>query len=56
VEDSILGSFAFTPTGDTTSRPVTILRAQHGGGPRVISGFQGGIVDRVIEPSTRLNK
>jgi branched-chain amino acid transport system substrate-binding protein len=56
VQDSILGSFGFTASGDTTSRPVTILRARHGGGLRVISGFEGGVVDRVIEPSPRLNR
>jgi branched-chain amino acid transport system substrate-binding protein len=56
VEDGILGSFSFTATGDTTSRPVTILRAQHGGGPIVIGGFEGGAFDRVIEPSPRLDR
>jgi YVTN family beta-propeller protein len=56
VKNGILGSFRFTATGDTTSRPVTILRAQQGGGLRVISGFEGGVIDRVIEPSPRLNR
>jgi YVTN family beta-propeller protein len=56
VQDSILGSFGFTASGDTTSRPVTILRAQHGGGLRAISSLEGAEVDRVIEPSPRLNR
>jgi ABC-type branched-subunit amino acid transport system substrate-binding protein len=56
VEGGILGSFGFTASGDTTSRAVTILRARHGGGPRVISGVEGGVVDSVIEPSPRLNR
>jgi YVTN family beta-propeller protein len=56
VQDGILGSFRFTASGDTTSRPVTILRAQHGGGPKVIASSEGGIIDRVIEPSPRLSR
>jgi hypothetical protein len=54
VKDGILGDFRFTATGDTTTTPITILRAQRGGGLRVIYGYEGGAVDRVIEPPPRL--
>jgi YVTN family beta-propeller protein len=54
VKDGILGNFRFTASGDTTSTPITILRAQRGAGLRVIGGYEGGAIDRVIEPAPRL--
>jgi ABC-type branched-subunit amino acid transport system substrate-binding protein len=54
VKDGILGNFRFTASGDTTSTPITIVRAQRGGGLRVIAGYEGAAIVRVIEPSPRL--
>ena len=48
--DSLVGSVSFDGRGDIVPRPVTILRARHGGGPMVIAGTDGATIDRVIEP------
>ncbi|MEP6909503.1 MAG: BTAD domain-containing putative transcriptional regulator [Actinomycetota bacterium] len=56
MKDGILGSFTFSATGDTTSTPITILRAQRGGGPKVVAGYEGSVIDRVIEPSRHLSR
>jgi YVTN family beta-propeller protein len=56
VEDGILGDFEFTPTGDTTSTPISIFRAERGGGANVIEGVEGAVLDRVIEPPPRLTE
>jgi YVTN family beta-propeller protein len=48
--DSLVGPISFDAHGDVVPRPVTILRAEHGGGPMVIAGTDGATIDRVIEP------
>ena len=48
--DSLVGPVSFDARGDVVPRPVTILRAQRGGGPMVIAGTDGAAIDRVIEP------
>jgi branched-chain amino acid transport system substrate-binding protein len=48
--DSLIGPVSFDARGDVVPRPVTILRAEHGGGPTVIAGTDGAAIDRVIEP------
>jgi hypothetical protein len=48
--DSLIGPISFDARGDVVPRPVTILRADRGGGPMVIAGTAGATIDRVIEP------
>jgi len=48
--DSLIGPVSFDARGDVVPRPVTVLRAEHGGGPMVIAGTDGAAIDRVIEP------
>jgi YVTN family beta-propeller protein len=48
--DSLIGPVSFDARGDVVPRPVTILRAEHGGGPMVIAGTAGAAIDRVIKP------
>jgi ABC-type branched-subunit amino acid transport system substrate-binding protein len=48
--ESLIGPVNFDARGDIIPRPVTILRAEHGGGPMVIGGTDGAAIDRVIEP------
>jgi ABC-type branched-subunit amino acid transport system substrate-binding protein len=48
--ESLIGPVDFDARGDIIPRPVTILRAEHGGGPMVIGGTDGAAIDRVIEP------
>jgi branched-chain amino acid transport system substrate-binding protein len=47
---SLVGPVSFDARGDVVPRPVTILRAQRGGGPMVIASTDGASIDRVIEP------
>jgi ABC-type branched-subunit amino acid transport system substrate-binding protein len=56
VRRGILGDFRFTPTGDITQQPITILRAQTPGGAKEIQGYEGGVIDRVIRPSSGLTR
>ena len=54
VQDGLLGSFGFDENGDITESPVTILRvARRGSSNRVLS-VEGGVVERVVRPSSRL--
>jgi YVTN family beta-propeller protein len=50
LSNSLIGPVNFDRRGDVVPRPVTILRARHGGGPMVIAGTAGASIDRVIEP------
>jgi branched-chain amino acid transport system substrate-binding protein len=54
VEDGLLGDFAFTPAGDITESPVTVLRVARGGGSRQVRSIEGGVVERVLRPPARL--
>jgi ABC-type branched-subunit amino acid transport system substrate-binding protein len=53
VRDGILGSLCFDRNGDPTSAPVTILRAEHGGGSTTLQSTDGSAVVAVIEPPRR---
>jgi branched-chain amino acid transport system substrate-binding protein len=48
VSQGLVGPVRFDARGDVVPRPVTILRAQHGGGAMVIAGTAGAVIDRVI--------
>jgi ABC-type branched-subunit amino acid transport system substrate-binding protein len=54
VNRGILGDFGFDEHGDTTSAPVTILRALHGGGASAVLNTEGSSIVRVIRPPRRL--
>lgn len=54
VRDGLVGSFGFDRFGDSTSRPVTILRVRGRSGASTVDGFEGAAIDRVIfTPSDR---
>jgi branched-chain amino acid transport system substrate-binding protein len=50
VRDGLLGSFAIDRDGDPSPTPITIVRAEHGGGTNVVESYAGARVDRVITP------
>jgi branched-chain amino acid transport system substrate-binding protein len=50
VERSILGSFRFDSNGDPTLQPITILRAERGGGSDGVASYEGASVERVVRP------
>ena len=54
VNPGILGDFGFDEHGDVTSAPVTIARAQNGGGASAVLSTEGATTARVIRPSRRL--
>ena len=54
VRGGLLGDFAFTPAGDITESPVTVLRIARGSGPRQVRSIEGGVVERVLRPPARL--
>jgi branched-chain amino acid transport system substrate-binding protein len=54
VSHGILGTFGFDRQGDTTSSPITILRATHGGGASTVLSYQGALITRVTRPPRRL--
>jgi branched-chain amino acid transport system substrate-binding protein len=54
VQNGLLGTFAFDANGDTTDSPVTIMRVARGGGANSIQSVEGGVVERVARPSSRL--
>jgi branched-chain amino acid transport system substrate-binding protein len=54
VNRGLLGTFRFDPQGDTTSNPITILRALQGSGSNAVLSHEGADIVRVIRPSRRL--
>jgi branched-chain amino acid transport system substrate-binding protein len=54
VTDGLLGTFAFDANGDTSESPITIMRVSHGGGKNTVQSIGGGVVERVVRPSSRL--
>ena len=50
----LLGDFGFTPAGDITETPVSVLRVGDGGGSRRVSSIEGGELERVMRPPARL--
>ena len=56
VRRGILGDFAFDDSGDTTSAPITIVRARRGGGSRTVSSLDGAEVVRLIDVPARLRR
>jgi branched-chain amino acid transport system substrate-binding protein len=51
---SLLGDIAFDHRGDVIRPRVTVLRVTGGGGSFNIASAEGGVVERIYEPSTRL--
>jgi branched-chain amino acid transport system substrate-binding protein len=54
VRGGLLGSFGFDDNGDITESPVTILRVRSGGTSKTIESTEGGVVARVVRPSSSL--
>ncbi len=54
VRGGLLGSFGFDRNGDITESPVTILRVRTGGTSKTIESTEGGVVSRVVRPSSSL--
>jgi branched-chain amino acid transport system substrate-binding protein len=54
VRRGLLGSFGFDRNGDITESPVTILRVRSGGTSKTIESTEGGVVARVVRPSSSL--
>ena len=48
VNGGFVGSFGFDANGDSTDNPITIVRAEHGGGSNVVASHEGASVERVI--------
>ena len=54
VRDGLIGSFTIDDVGDPRPTPVTIVRAEHGGGANIVGSHDGARVERVITPPARL--
>jgi len=50
VTRGLLGDFSFDENGDISESPITILRAERGGGANTILSFEGAVIDRVERP------
>jgi branched-chain amino acid transport system substrate-binding protein len=50
IQRGILGDFGFDANGDTTSAPVTILRAERSGGSAALLSSEGADIVEVIRP------
>ena len=50
VTGGILGSFGFDANGDPTVMPITVLRAERGGGSEQVLSHEGASVERVLYP------
>jgi branched-chain amino acid transport system substrate-binding protein len=48
----ILGTFRFDHAGDVAPTPITIVRAQRGGGSEAVESTDGATIEQVIEPPT----
>jgi branched-chain amino acid transport system substrate-binding protein len=51
---SILGPFEFDANGDIVPSPITVVRAQRGGGSKAIESIDGARVQRVVRPPASL--
>jgi ABC-type branched-subunit amino acid transport system substrate-binding protein len=54
VTGGLLGDFTFDENGDISESPVTILRAERGGGSTAIQSFDGARIVRVEHPRASL--
>jgi branched-chain amino acid transport system substrate-binding protein len=54
IRDGLLGDFGFTPAGDITESPVSVLRVGDGRGSRRVASIEGGELERVMRPPARL--
>jgi branched-chain amino acid transport system substrate-binding protein len=54
IRNGLLGSFGFDANGDVTESPVTIVRVRRGGGSTTVQSVQGGVIERVVRPSSKL--
>jgi branched-chain amino acid transport system substrate-binding protein len=54
VDDGLLGSFAFDRNGDITESPITIVRVRGPGSSTTVGSVDGGVVERVVRPQSRL--
>jgi YVTN family beta-propeller protein len=50
----LLGDVRFDARGDPTRAPITILRAEHGGGDDRVTSHEGAAVERVLYPRSGL--
>jgi DNA-binding SARP family transcriptional activator/ABC-type branched-subunit amino acid transport system substrate-binding protein len=56
LQNTAVGKVAFDRNGDSTSRPITIYRAQRAGGSIQFMAVQGATLDRVIYVPQRLTR
>jgi ABC-type branched-subunit amino acid transport system substrate-binding protein len=54
IRNGLLGTFGFDENGDITESPVTIMRVRRGGGSTTVQSVQGGVIERVVRPSSKL--
>jgi len=54
VRDGLLGSFSFDANGDISESPITILRVVRKGKSTKTLSVEGGVVERVVRPSSTL--
>jgi branched-chain amino acid transport system substrate-binding protein len=54
VGNGLLGSFDFNANGDISASPITILRVARSGGSNTVQSVEGGVVERVVQPTPRL--
>jgi ABC-type branched-subunit amino acid transport system substrate-binding protein len=55
LSDSVLGPLSLDSNGEPASQPITVLRAEHGGGRQDISlGIEGATIVDVITPPAEL--
>lgn len=56
IREGILGSFCFDRNGDSTSAPITIVRAARPGGSHAVESTDGAHIVAVINPSRALTR
>jgi DNA-binding SARP family transcriptional activator/ABC-type branched-subunit amino acid transport system substrate-binding protein len=54
VTDGLLGNFSFDADGDISESPITIVRAESGGGANTILSVEGAVVDSIERPQANL--
>ena len=54
VQGGLLGDFTFDENGDISQSPITILRAERGGGANTVRSFEGARIVRVEHPRASL--
>jgi len=54
VTAGLLGDFSFDENGDISESPITILRAERGGGANTILSFEGAVIESIQRPQASL--